>query len=246
MALFTLYDGSSVQSMSAKDLCSLQIWQGNRILNADHVQRIKQSVGDTIQKLDSTYRIVECPIEDAGGNMTKVKYIIDGQHRAQVLKDYFRTSLCEPDFQVLVIVKQVNSELEIIQTFNTINHVNPITWSDHKLLANLYIAELLKLFNVKKQEFIRNSCTKRPYVYIEKLREVLLEKDNARRLKESREEAVSFAKRVYEWNANQIREAEVNVLQYRKSEGDILLKSAKIGCMLAFDSNLPWVSLLLK
>ena len=244
MNLYTLHDGSVVQVMGARELCAIPVWKGNRILNTDHVLRIKTSIGDDVRKLDSTYRIVEYSEEDAGGNITKVRAIIDGQHRAQVLKNHFMTSLCEPDFPVLTIVTQVESELEIIKAFNTINCVNPITWSDPNLLANLYIAELMRLFN-QKQKFLRDSPTKRPYVHIEKLREVFLEKPNAQRLKETREEAAAFANRVYNWNLAKVREADVTVLNYRKSEGDILLKSAKAGCMLGFNTKLPWVSLLL-
>ena len=244
MALHTLHDGAEVRIMSALELVRIPIWKGNRTINSDHVQRIKQSVGENVHTLDSMYRIVECAIEDAGGNLTKEMHIIDGQHRAQVIKDHFSQSLCAADFNVLVIVKKVESELEIIHCFNTINCVNPITWSDPNLIVNVYITELEKLFNTKKQMFIRRDSTKRPYLNAEKLREVLL--SNSKKLKENQEEALLFAKRVFEWNGKQIREADVLAMGMRKSEGDIMLKSAKAGFMLAFDTKLTWIPLLLK
>lgn len=243
MALHTLHDGSVLTVMSAKDLVQIPIWKGNRAMNLEHVDRIKQAVGDNIQRLDSLYRIVKCPVEDASGNQTYEMCIIDGQHRAQVLKDYFSNSLFVPDFTILAIVKRVDSELEIINCFNTINNVNPITWTDKKLVVNVYITELVSTFNSKKNEMIRLGATKRPYLSMEKLREVLLV--NAKNLKETKEEAKLFANRVFAWNEKQIRDADVLSMGLKKADGDMLLKSAKLGFMLAFDPKLSWIPLLL-
>lgn len=244
MALHTLHDGSKVIVMSAKELVRIPIWQGNRAINLAHVEKIKRSVGDNIQRLDSVYRIVECTVEDAGGNRINELYIIDGQHRAQVLKDHYNNSLCVPDFNVLVIQKKVDSELEIMNSFNTINCVNPIQWSDPNLVVNVYIAELVGIFNTKKQIYLRQGATKRPYVSIEALRKVLLA--NANKLHENKEEATLFSRRVYEWNAKQIREADMLAIgQTKPADGDMLLKCAKAGCMLAFDLKLSWIPHLL-
>jgi hypothetical protein len=241
--MHTLHDGSVVRVIGARELIAIPIWKGNRNINSDHVRKIKLAVGENVRQLDSIYRLVQTDVIDAGGHPCTETYLIDGQHRCQVLKDHFANNLCESDFPVLVIEKKVASELEIIHYFNTINTVNPITWSDPNLLVNMYISELEKTFNTKKMLFIRPGSTKRPYLMVEKLREVL--SANVRSLKSRTEDAVLFVQRCKDWNDQQIAQADIISMGYRKSEADILLKSAKAGFMLAMDSKLPWIMKLL-
>ena len=244
MSLHTLYDGSRLRIMGAKELIELPVWQGNRIMDTAHVQKIKSEVGNKVQKLDYGYRIVTCNEQDAGGHPIKVSYIIDGQHRHKVLHDYFHENLCEPDFDVVVLEKQVNSESEIITCFKELNNQKPIPWkSDPNLLANGYIAELSAAFNSKKEQLIRLKSTTRPYLSVDKLREALVLQVCS--LTESVDEIKAFVERVKEYNKRELANAGLTALGSKKNS-EIIAKAAKHGFMLAVDPKLTWIKECLK
>jgi hypothetical protein len=101
---------------------------------------------------------------DATGTPVRQSYLIDGQHRCHILRS--ATAL---DFPVIVTEKDVASESDAIDFFNTINTVKPQQWSiDPALIVNLYIVELEKAF----PKMIRPS-THRPYLSVDRLREAL-------------------------------------------------------------------------
>jgi hypothetical protein len=83
MATFhKLYDGSVLRLMSAKELIRIPVWQGNRILDTEHVSEIQRAISTDIRKLDFGYRIVSYMDTDASGRALKQYALIDGQHRA--------------------------------------------------------------------------------------------------------------------------------------------------------------------
>jgi len=132
-----------------------------------HAKTIAAAVTD-IRTLDSGYRIVNYMEPDATGTPVRQSYLIDGQHRCHIL----RTST-ELDFPVVVTEKDVASESDAIDFFNTINTVKPQQWSvDPALIVNLYIVELEKAFNKPKTKLIRPS-THRPYLSVDRLRDEL-------------------------------------------------------------------------
>ena len=237
MALHRLYDGSSVQLMNAKDLVKLKSWNGNRILDTIHVQKIKESVGEDVQRLDFGYRVVTFDEVDAGGTVVKVSQIIDGQHRHAVLCDYFNSNLFTDDFPVVVIVKHVQNETEAVDYFQACNNTKAITYSDPNLIVNEYIKHLEKVFNVKTV-MIRKGNTTRPYLGVEKLRDALMAKVA---LLGSAKHAAGFAERVYAWNAKTVKNVEINSLGMTK-EQDLYLRAGKIGFMLAFDTKMRWIT----
>jgi len=145
-------------------------------MDLEHAEAIKRAIGANIVSLDNGYRIVKYYEQDAAGRPHLQSYIIDGQHRAHVLRDFYDTSLCEPDFDLTVTEKHVASESEAIAYFNALNNVKPQCWkTDKNLLANQYITELEAQFNVLKRcPFIRPANTHRPYLSSERLREALL------------------------------------------------------------------------
>jgi hypothetical protein len=132
-----------------------------------HAKAIAAAVTD-IRTLDSGYRIVNYMEPDATGTPVRQSYLIDGQHRCHIL----RTST-ELDFPVVVTEKDVASESDAIDFFNTINTVKPQQWSvDPALIVNLYIVELEKAFNKPKTNLIR-PATHRPYLSVDRLRDEL-------------------------------------------------------------------------
>jgi len=165
--MFTFHDGSILRIMTARDLVAVPVWKGNRTLDVGHAKAIAAAVTD-IRTLDSGYRIVNYMEPDATGTPVRQSYLIDGQHRCHIL----RTST-ELDFPVVVTEKDVASESDAIDFFNTINTVKPQQWSvDPALIVNLYIVELEKAFNKPKTKLIR-PATHRPYLSVDRLRDEL-------------------------------------------------------------------------
>ena len=243
----TLHDGSIIRVMGARELIKIPVWHGNRIIDNAHVQRIKDGIAKTkVQKLDFGYRIVTYDEVDAGGNMVSTSCIIDGQHRHRVLYDFFQESLCEPDFPVVVLEKKVKCEAEIIMYFKELNNQMPILWkTDANMLANEYIKMLSEVFNTKKEVMIRPKSTTRPYLSVEKLRDVLV--SFGTQLKESPEEIKAFVVRVLRYNAKAIEDSDLGIaLATKKGQGEIIQKAAAHKFMLAVDPRLPWVGECLK
>ena len=171
--MFRSSDGSRWTQMSAGRLAALPFWKGNRNVDETHVQRISQSIKETITELDiSPYRIVTT-VEDG----EVCNYIIDGQHRITLLREYFKNPDAD-DFIVIVIEKECETELDIINYFGTVNRTKAMYWrEDPVLAANNYIAPFLKEFNKDpKKPVIRSGKVNRPYMSVDRLREVLIEK----------------------------------------------------------------------
>lgn len=166
--MFIFHDGSILRPMLARDLVAIPVWKGNRTLDTAHAAAIAAAVTD-IRNLDSGYRIVNYTEPDATGTLMRQSYLIDGQHRCHVLKNSK-----EPlEFPVVVTEKDVATESDAIDFFNTINTVKPQQWTiDPALIVNQYIAELEKAFNTPKVKLIRPS-THRPYLSVDRLRDAL-------------------------------------------------------------------------
>jgi hypothetical protein len=198
--------------MTSRELVTLPIWKGQRILDKTHSDSIKAAVGSNVKYLDSGYSIVKYKEENADGNTVTSSYLIDGQHRAHILRTHFSENLCEPDFQVLVIETRVESESEAIDCFNALNNVKPMHWDhDPKIMTNKYVDALCKAFNFdKKNQNIRQGTTKRPYLSVDNLRTAL--EQNVSLLKQSNEFIDRFVERVVLWNARTLAEFRVHVL----------------------------------
>lgn len=247
--LHTLHDGSKVLKIPVSTLLATAVWQGNRIISHDHVASIARSVKGNIQILDSGYRTVRIQDVDAAGKPITVRKIVDGQHRLEVLKQYFgdHSNIANPigEYDVIVIEKDVNSELEIIEYFNTINAVNPIRWTDKNLVVNAYVKELEYAFNTVKVQLIRNKTgTKRPFLSVDKLRQTLLRQES--RLQVNTSEIKEFVKRVKEWNGLQLAGADIRLLGMDANAADTKMweRCIEKKFMLAFDPKLEWIKAL--
>ena len=240
--LHTLHDGSHVKVMNARELVAIPIWNGNRIIDTEHVKRIKASLSD-IKLIDFGFRIITRMIEDAGGNTVKESKIIDGQHRHKVLTDYFHENFCAEDFKIVVLEKEVSTESEIITYFKQLNTQLPIAWkSDPAMVANEYIKALEDKFNTKKESMIRDKSTKRPYLSVEKLREEFLKIFKNGVASESSEDIKAFVDRVTAFNERLIQGSDIVLLQEHKKETiDIVQKAASKKFMLAVDPKLKWI-----
>lgn len=177
--LFTSADGQVLGISSAKLVSTLPIWEGNRNILEDHVKDIEQSLGDDVERINHTiFRVARVNTEEG-----IKEYIVDGQHRVKVLKGYFEKNPFNTEFDVLVAVKDFNSEAEIIQHFQDINRTRAIEWKeDPKIIANRFIKALLDEFQPPMKNgkpaimFFRFGRTRKPYISIEVIRDRLIKK----------------------------------------------------------------------
>lgn len=167
-------DGSCLYRVSARALCRIPIWKGNRIMDMNHVQELKQSIGEHITTLDSGYKIIRYEEEEEKGEKVNKSYVVDGQHRIQILNDAFKSMGPEVDFIVTVTEIELHSEEDAIRYFNQINHAKPISYTeDDNMIANRYLEAILKAFD-SKLRCIRQGATRRPYLSSDRLREQLV------------------------------------------------------------------------
>jgi hypothetical protein len=234
------HDGSVLQTMTAKELIAIPVWKGNRILDADHAAAIQKKMAD-VKHLDSGYRIIKYKEADASGVMRLQSYLIDGQHRAHVLREHFLSTLCEADFPVIVTEKSVSSESEAIEYFNVINNVKPQRWDlDPAILVNQYIVELERCFNPKaKKDFvIRQGATKRPFLSVDRLREVL--RENVKILAQDAAAIQEFGRKAVKKNEELMAAAPMLILANTK-DSPFYERATKEKFMLAVDTRLRWI-----
>jgi len=232
--LHTFSDGSTLKKIKSTELVNIQVWKGNRFIDKDHALKIKNSIGDNIQSLDSTiFRVVTYK----DGEVTQ-QYLVDGQHRQLVLKLYYEEHYIMPlSFDVLLIEKHVDSEADAIEYFNILNNTKPQIDHDPKLLANKYIQALEKQF--KKLIRPEGKATKRPFLSSDHLRKVL--EENSQNLKQSNENVNAFIAKVVQWNNKKVSEYEIGCSLINVKEKSVLDSCLEKQFILAFDSKLSWI-----
>ena len=240
-SLHTYNDGSKLILLTARTLIAIPIWKGNRIIDTEHADAIRRSIGTNIRRLDSGYRIIQYVEADAEDRQIIQKYIIDGQHRVSALKDFFAQNLCEDDFPLTATEITVNSEAEAIQYFNIINNVKPIQYKeDPKLIVNKYIEQLCNCFpGNKKVQLIKVTVTRRPYLHIDAVRDAFLQ-----RIEIIKQIPVKlFATSLLAANKRLIRMLELQLATGGlKKEQAIAEKCIELNFALAFDTKFEWIS----
>ena len=241
--LRTFSDGSKLRLMSAKELVTIPVWKGNRIMDEEHAKTIRKDIGNRIDRLDSSvFRIIQYSELNSQNQYVLQNYLIDGQHRAHVMRTHFQETVCEPDFQVLVIEKRVESESDAIDFFNTLNNVKPQQWShDPKLLVNKYLVALDAQFNKdKKTQLIRMGATKRPFLSGDSLREAL--EKVAEKLKQDDDHVQAFVQKVVRWNEKAVQDIQMKLLQEKEAKHSNLIEGVqKRKFALAYNAKLPWI-----
>lgn len=174
MSLFTSSDGSVWMVSSAKEIIKFPVWKGNRVLDQSHVAEIHAGVEDNIQSLDTNPFRVALIVD--GLDFRSEHYIIDGQHRSNVLKKYFENNPGAPDFPVMVAIREFERDEDIIRYFRILNNTRAIQWKeDPVLVANVYIQALAREFNRDRRRLLmRPGRTVRPFLAIDKLRDTLV------------------------------------------------------------------------
>lgn len=230
MDLFNASDGSKYRIVTARWLSQVPVWKGNRVIDMTHVDRIREGLKGNIPLLNANPFRLAFVKED---NDIVTRYIIDGQHRHHLLKEYFQNPASQ-DFNIIVAAKQFSNEDEIIDYFKMINTTKSIPWKEDPVLcANTYISAIMKQFNTDpKFPLIRAGKTKRPFMSADKLREALI------------------AKRVYDWKKGPVEFAEECIAKNdEKTEGLKLKetltlmesKALEYQFALAMDDSFSWI-----
>jgi hypothetical protein len=239
--LHTYSDGSKLYKMSALALIRIPIWKGNRIIDYEHVQNIKESVQYKAYLLDSGYKTIQYDEIDENNKSFKKTYLIDGQHRISVVGDYFENVQDAKDFSVTVTEIRVDSELEAIEYFNKINNVKPIQFHDDpNLIVNKYLQNLIASFP-EKSKFFRNGVTKRPYLSIDKFRNIIINKvDNLKKISIEK-----FIKECKNTNKKIIQELEIRSLNGMDKEIKMINRILELEFALAWDDKFKWLDTIL-
>lgn len=230
-SLHTFHDGSELKVISAKELAQIEIWHSQRTLDVNHKNYICHQVEQNIQSLDgSLYHIVRYPPDE---ETEEIRRIIDGQHRAAILKEYFEKHPDAPTFQVLVKERFCQTEEDAINYFKILNTTKAIEWKeDPKLVVQKYAKALLEIFRNDKTKFFRVAKTKRPFVQIEKLTTALLK--YRWRLTQMKPE--EFAEEIYAWNEHKIEQ-----LAYLDGRTSIENQALEKGFALGLDDQFSWL-----
>jgi hypothetical protein len=230
---FTAADGQFFDIKSAKELSVLEIWHGNRTIDPLHVKKIKESLVQKVEMLNSTiFRVAIIKDE-----FEKEKYLIyDGQHRAQVLKEWF-SDIFNTDFQVIVAYRNFEKEEDIIKAFRDLNRQKAMEWKeDPKVVAQKYFLALVTKFRDeqrgKSTDYFPPRKTRSPYISSEKIIEVLVER-HCEIWEKTPEE---FAESAFNKN-NEMLETIISKHTIRKTEQSCY----KIGFALALDDKFIWI-----
>jgi hypothetical protein len=228
--MFITSDNSHYKIISARLFCQIPVWRGNRVIDEDHVRKIREGLKNNVSLLNSSpYRIALMTEEDG----TAKQWIIDGQHRAYILKEYFEKEGAE-EFNVLVAGKRFENEDEIIDYFKTINTTRAIQWKEDPVMkANSYLAALMKEFNENpKFPMIRAGKTTRPFLSADKLRDEILKR------------------KVDGWTITPMEFAEhcrnqnillTDGLKVKPSPSDMELRALKYKFSLGLDTSMHWM-----
>ena len=228
--MFVSADNSHYKVLPARIFCQIPIWRGNRVIDEDHVKKIEEGIRGNILLLNSNpYRIAIITEED--GSVRQV--IIDGQHRAFILKKYFEKEGAE-EFDVLVAGKRFENEDEIIDYFKTINTTRAIQWKEDPVMkANAYLAALMKEFNENpKFPMIRAGKTTRPFLSADKLRDAIL----VRKVETWTITPMEFAEHCRNQNI-QLTDG----LKVKPAPSDMELRALKYKFSLGLDTSMHWI-----
>jgi hypothetical protein len=168
----------------------------------------------------------------------KKSYIVDGQHRIQVLHDAFNELRPDMDFIVTVTQLDVSSEEQAIQYFNQINHAKPISYTeDDQMVANRYLTGILRVFD-SKLKLIRQGATRRPYLSSDRLREHIV-KSIQRVRTYSVDRFVELVQSVHEHLLKEVQERAQTGPP--GPETTMARKMSELGFALAWDERFTWL-----
>ena len=182
--------------------------------------------------MDSGYHVI-VQEEDVEGKPLHQAYLIDGQHRREVLLRYYLSGLCLSDFPMTFRELVVKTESDAITYFNQINNMKPMhIEEDPRCVANRFVSALEKGFD---KGLIRSKTTKRPYLSADILREELEKYSKILQTTDP----VAFVEKVKLYNTKRLVEMEIE-----KALGKAIPESYKEK-NFTLAENLKWIRLTL-
>ena len=234
--LHTNHDGSRLMRSTVHRLIEYPVWRGQRIIDLEHAKRLRDSIDD-IRNLDTDYHLIVKRELHADGRIIETRELVGGQHRRSILLEE-KACLRLPDFQVTYTEKDVESETEAEAYFNKVSSSKPMHFDeDPGLVVGRFIVALEKAFVTPKKVdmCIRQSLTRRPYLYIEDVRPIFVANiDRLRRTK-----PIEFANRVKEWNRKKVEEFKIT--RSHALGDDKMDRCIERNFALAYSAGLPWI-----
>jgi hypothetical protein len=232
--IFTYNDNSKLYTVKAKWLITLPIWEGNRVIDMAHVDKLAAAINDPTQ-LQGPYSVVTYK-DDAGVQQNR---IIDGQHRKEILSRYFATHVEKPDFNILVRRYHIESHDAAIQIFQQINHAKPMIYRGSSTERIHLITEALKQKFVsekgrQKIALIRTGSV-RPFLNVETLIAAIKLYKIHEDTKISPEQIVTHAETMNAFYAEDVNRTGA---QFTKT---MLERATDYGFYLGLDPKCPWL-----
>lgn len=246
---YTFRDGSKMIAVSARwMIANVPAWEGQRILQLDHVSKLRASIHNP-KDLEGPYVIVVLKGEEGQGQGPRWG-IVDGQHRAEVLREWFQTQSLSTDFEVLVRLKECASDLEVIKLFRTINTQKPMDYQlspvekQHELVRLLVAEYQRKDKGHKLTEMIRSGAKQRPFLATE----VLLQHLKGRRFFSTDSPGTcektphEIADRVIAWNTEKVANPDTYLASLKGLTSSLMAKATAYGFYLGLDPNVGWLA----
>lgn len=179
--LFTYTDGSTLHSISARELSGFPVWEGNRVRDDAHVTSLCATITNP-REVQGPFTVIAIPSPPSDSTTPYVYKILDGQHRAAVIEHYFNTTPDADDFPVLVRrygAAAIPSHDIAIQKFREINNAKPMIYTGssterlHQIVSALQSAFIGNRKSSGPVFMIRAACN-RPFLSIEALTSALV------------------------------------------------------------------------
>lgn len=122
--MFRFTDGSALYSTTAKWLVAQPVWEANRVMDVNHVRDLQTSITD-IRSIQGPFAVVTLTDELSGQTTNR---IVDGQHRQEVIRQFFAANPEQADFSVLCRRYCITSHEQAITIFQQINHAKPMLY----------------------------------------------------------------------------------------------------------------------
>lgn len=237
-------DGSELIAISARWLVrNVPPWEGQRTLQTDHVQRLKQAIQNP-RDLEGPYTVAV--LQDESGPRW---CLVDGQHRAEVLREWFQTQPTTQDFRVVVRLKECASDLEVIQLFRTINTQKPMQYElsqeekQHELVRLLVAEYQRQDTGHKLTEMIRSGAKQRPFLATENLLQELktrrfFSEDSGTHGRTPRE----VADRIVAWNTEKASNPAPYLATLKGLTASLTARAVTYGFFLGMDPKLGWLA----
>lgn len=221
--LYTVkYYTNSIKKLINSDII---IWNGQRDINEDHINRLYKSLKDT-NTLMGSYKII---IQNDSKSL-----LIDGQHRLETIKRYIDNENKEYDDEILIEEYQLNNcHTELI--FTMANTILGLKESEFPIDKTKFIMDnLIRIYpNLFKQITIKNKRVNRPRIDIQKFNQYLqsIFYDN----KDIDEK--KFLNNIITHN-NNLENGIINI----PITHHMLLQARKLNCYLGLHYDLEWLN----